>query len=65
MCYVGSPTNAYNHKTGERLRPWTGQVFLVFVDDDGIVYNWRWDKTDADNLRLPVDFASRFEEQVL
>jgi len=55
----------YNHKTGDRVRPWSGQVFLVFVDDDRIVYDWRWDKADADDLRLPVDSARRFEEKVL
>lgn len=65
LCYVALPTDAYNHRTGERVRPWTGQVFLVFVDDDRIVYNWRWDKSDASSLRLPIDFAQRFEEQVL
>jgi hypothetical protein len=65
LCYAGSPPDAYNHKTGERLRPWAGQVFLVFLDDDRIIYNWRWDKADADSLRLPADFARRFEEQVI
>jgi hypothetical protein len=29
LCDVGSPPDAYNHKTGERLRPWADQVFLV------------------------------------
>ena len=41
LCYVGLPPDAYNHRMGERLRPWLGQVFLVFVDDDRIVYHWR------------------------
>lgn len=44
LCYVGSPPDAYDYKTNERVRPWLGQVFLVFVDDDRIVYHWRWDK---------------------
>jgi len=65
LCYVGSPADAYNHKTGDPVRPWSGQVFLVFVDDDRIVYDWRWDRADADDLRLPVDSARRFEEKVL
>lgn len=65
LCYAGLPEDAFNHHTGERVRPWTGQVFLVFVDDDRIVYNWRWDKSDATSLRLPVDYAERFEERLL
>ena len=65
LCYCGQPPDAYNHKTGERVPPWLGQVFLVFADDDGIIYNWRWDKADSENLRLPADHARRFEEQVL
>lgn len=65
LCYIGSPPDAYNHRTGERMRPWPGQVFLVFVDDDCIVYNWRWDKADTDELRLPIDHAQRFEERLL
>lgn len=65
LCYVGLPPDAYNDRTGEQLRPWLGQVFLVFVDGDRIVYNWRWDKADLGDLRLPVDLGRRFEERVL
>ncbi len=65
LCYVGEPPDAYNYKTGERVRPWLGQLFLVFLDDDRIIYNWRWDKADPDDLRLPLDFAHRFEERLL
>lgn len=65
LCYAGLPEDAFNHRTGERVRPWAGQVFLVFVDDDRIVYNWRWDRSDATSLRLPVDYAERFEERLL
>jgi hypothetical protein len=48
-----------------QLGPWPGQVFLVFVDDDGIIYNWRWEKADSQDLRLPENHGRRFEERLL
>lgn len=64
-CYVGCPKDGYDYKTGERVPPWLGQVFMVFVDDDRIIYNWRWDGVDSDDLRLPENYGRRFEERVL
>jgi hypothetical protein len=65
LCYVAQPPDAYDYRTGERVRPWLGQVFLVFVDDDRIVYHWRWDQTDPADLEHPRDFATRCEERLL
>lgn len=65
VCYVGFPSDAYNYRTGERIRPRPGQVFLVFADDYGILYNWRWEQADKDALHLPERHGSRFEERLL
>jgi hypothetical protein len=65
LCFVARPQDAYDYKTGERRAPWLGQVFLVFVDDDRIIYNWRWDKADLNQPDLPLDYVDRFEERLL
>ena len=42
-----------------------GKVYLVFVNDEGVAYNWRWEKSDPDNLRLPRDHEARFRKRLL
>jgi hypothetical protein len=41
------------------------QFYLVFVDDENVVYNWRLEKADPDNPRLPVDHETRFKQRLL
>jgi len=40
-------------------------VYLVFVNEEGVAYNWRWEKCDADDLTLPIDHATRFRKRIL
>jgi hypothetical protein len=63
-CYCGIPENAY-HTDGTKRTPYPGQVYLVFVNDEGVAYNWRWEKADSESPNLPVGFQSRFRKQVL
>ncbi len=63
-CYCGTPPCAYDER-GDEVNPPPGQVYLVFVNDEEVVYNWRWDRADPDNGRLPVDHATRFRERLL
>jgi hypothetical protein len=65
LCYVSVPSMAYDHKTGNQRAGWPGEVFLVFVNEDRIIYNWRWEKADVTDIRLPENHQSRFDEQVL
>ena len=65
LCYVSRPAHAYDYRTGDSRIAWPGQVFLVFVTDDRIIYNWRWEKADAEDPSVPEGYASRFEERVL
>ncbi len=62
-CYSGRPDKAFAADGTER-RPYPGQVFLVFVNDEGVAYNWRWEKADPDNPDLPVDHAIRFKQRL-
>jgi hypothetical protein len=63
-CYCGIPDHAY-HSDGSERSPYPGQVYLVFVNDEGVAYNWRWEKADPDNLRLPQNHANRFKKKLL
>ena len=65
LCYVGNPGHAYDHKTGAKRPPWPGEVFLVFVTDERVVYNWYWCECDSRDCHLPADYDSRFLERVL
>jgi hypothetical protein len=63
-CYCGIPAHGYGID-GAARRPYAGQVYLVFVNDEGIVYNWRWEKADPHDLLLPVDHQTRFKRRLL
>jgi len=63
-CYCGVPDKAY-HPDGSQRPPYPGQVFLVFVNEDRVAYNWRWEKADPENLELPQNHAQRFRRRLL
>ena len=63
-CYCGVPEQAF-HADGTPRLPYPGQVYLVFVNDEYVAYNWRWEKSDPDDPTLPVDHATRFKRRLL
>lgn len=63
-CYCGIPSTAFC-TDGSARRPYPGKVFLVFVNDQSVAYNWRWDKSDPGDPRLPADHATRFRSKRL
>ncbi len=64
LCYSGVPSCAYA-QNGSRIEPRPGEVFLVFVDDEKIVYLWYWCECDKDNPNIPVDADIRFRARKL
>ena len=62
-CYCSVPDRSYSAE-GDRRRPRSGQVFLVFVNADRVVYNWYWEKADPDNPGLPIDHQGRFHRRL-
>jgi hypothetical protein len=64
LCYVANAGHAYDHKTGKRRAAWPGEVFLVFVTEERVLYNWYWYEADGHESHLPADYDSRFLEQV-
>jgi hypothetical protein len=63
-CYCGIPEQSFR-PDGSSARPYPGQVYLVFVNDEKVAYNWRWEKADPDDPRLPVDHETRFKQRLL
>ena len=65
LCYVSAPQHAYDYKTGEGRDAWAGEVFLVFVTDERVIFNWYWCEADKYERHLPSDYENRFLEKVL
>lgn len=63
-CYCGVPPAAYRADGSERP-PYREQVYLVFVNDQQVAYNWRWEKCDPSDPGLPLGFATRFKRRLL
>ena len=61
---AASPKMRY-HKDGTKRTPYPGQVYLVFVNDEGVAYNWRWEKADAESPDLPADHQTRFRKRLV
>ena len=64
LCYCGVPSKAYS-KDGQQLPPWPGEVFLVFVSEDDVVYNWYGTKCDPDDANLPKNFSVQYRERLI
>jgi hypothetical protein len=64
LCYCGVPSHAYK-KNGDRVEAWEGEVYLVFVSADRVVYNFRWEACDSEKQCFPKDYAKRFYKWVL
>lgn len=63
-CYCGIPERSYQ-SDGAPRPPYPGQVYLVFVNDERVAYNWRWEKADPDDPKLPIGYDKRFRERLL
>lgn len=63
-CYCGIPEHAY-HSDGTARSPYPGQIYLVFVNEDAVAYNWRWEKADPDDPQLPQNHEARFKTRLL
>lgn len=63
-CYCGVPAHSYR-ADGTAAPAYPNQVFLVFVNQERIAYNWRWEKADPDQPDLPLGYAERFKQRLL
>lgn len=60
-CYCGVPGQAF-HADGTARAPWPDQVYLVFVNDERVAYNWRWEQADPE---VPIGYQTRFKRRLL
>jgi hypothetical protein len=63
-CYCGVPEHSYR-ADGTSAPPYHGQVYLVFLNDERVAYNWRWEKADPDNPKFPIGYQTRFKQRLL
>ncbi len=63
-CYCAIPEHSYR-PDGTAVPPYPGQVYLVFVNQDGVAYNWRWEQSDPAAPALPMNHTTRFKERRL
>jgi len=63
-CYCGIPSHDYS-EDGTALQPRKNKVFLVFVTEELVAYNWRWEKCCPDKPELPINYQTRFRDQKL
>jgi hypothetical protein len=63
-CYCGVPAHSYR-PDGTEAPPYPNQIYLVFVNDERIAYNWRWEKSTVEEPTLPAHWETRFRERLL
>ena len=57
-----SPAFMYDHR-GDEVKSDPKRVFLVFVNEDGMAYHWRWDWADDEDPEVPKG-EGRFVKKV-
>lgn len=63
-CYCAVPPWSFR-TDGREANPYPNQVYLVFVNDEHVAYNWRWEHADPSDPKLPQGFATRFRTRLL
>jgi hypothetical protein len=63
-CYCTVPTKSFA-RDGREINPYPRQVFLVFVNDEKVAYNWYWTESDPADPTLPFRWEQRFKARVL
>ena len=63
-CYCGIPDHSYR-PDGTEAAPYPNQVYLVFVNDERVAYNRRWEKADLEDPKLPIGYETRFKQRLL
>ena len=62
LCYAGIPSGSYTN-LGRKKPPLNGKAFLVFLDEEGKVFQWRWEEADPRREGYPENWKERFENQ--
>ena len=62
LCFAGIPSGSYTNQ-GKKKAPLEGKTFLVFVDEDDKVFQWRWELADEGCEGYPENWQLRFGRQ--
>jgi hypothetical protein len=62
LCFAGIPSGSYTNQ-GSKKPPLKGKTFLVFLTEDGKVFQWRWEEADPDRKGYPENWQKRFGKQ--
>jgi hypothetical protein len=62
LCYAGVPSGSYTNQ-GRKKPPLPGKTFLVFLDEEGKVFQWRWEEADPEREGYPENWRDRFGSQ--
>ena len=63
LCYSTRVSCRYNREG----QPYSSEkeVFLVFVNEEKVVYNWTWCEADPSDDKIPIDSDTRFKERLI
>jgi len=65
LCYVCLPECRYTGRTDVVSQPReSNRCFCVYVDDDGVIIEWRWDECDG-KTGFPLAYETRFVRRAL
>ena len=62
LCYAGIPSGSYTNR-GRKKAALKGKTFLVFLTEDGKVFQWRWESADSHRHGYPDNWQERFGSQ--
>jgi hypothetical protein len=62
FCYSAKPRKILNDNV--TVPPPPGYVFVVFVNESGHVYSWRWEKEDENTPGHPIGWETRFDDKL-
>ncbi len=63
-CYAGIPSTRFVDYGGGARKPKDSEVFLVFVTDQDVAYNIRWEIVENNTEWLRAEHLERFQRQI-
>lgn len=64
LVYVASPPHRYLSPDVTAPPP-SDMVFCVYLTDERVIFNWRWERADADGSGLPRGHSERYRHRIM
>ena len=65
LCYCGIPRNYFDYKLEEMKPNSNRDYFMVFVNEERIIFHWYWVSSESGDMTSPVVYNERFREKIL